>query len=444
MPAIDPQLRAAYLALIEHCFGLHLSKDQVRRFDTALWRLLPTTSYPNPHALYQALAQGAERDILDMLAVELTIGETHFFRIRPQIDALQRTVIPDLLTRLGSNRRLRCWSAGCATGEEPYTLAILLREQIPAVQTWAIEILASDINLAALEAGRTAVFREWSFRDTPDHIRSRHFVPQDKNWRLAESVRAMVHFRHLNLADEAALAREIGRATFDLILCRNVTIYFSPRATQTLYQRIVEALMPGGWLILGPSDPTPSGTGDLAPIFLPDAVLWRRPLDEPAPVAHPPRAAKARSELRRKDIPTRPAAAPAPRKPVGDSDATHRDRAVPRAQPAPASRPGAPADLDCRTYLVSGLELLEAGEFGRAVEELRRAIFIDSSSPLARFSLGRAYLRLGERSRALAAIRQAGRLLERVPDDEPVPHGDGLLAGELRHAVATQLGVLQS
>jgi chemotaxis protein methyltransferase CheR len=443
VPVVDPGLRAAYLALIERRFGLHLSVDQVRRFDAALWRLLPTTPYPNPHALYQALAQGGERDLLDMLAVELTIGETHFFRIRPQIDALQRTVIPDLITQHASARRLRCWSAGCATGEEPYTLAILLREQLPAVSAWSVEILASDINLAALEAGRAAIFREWSFRDTPEEIRARYFVPHERNWGLADTVREMVRFSQLNLADEDALAREIGSATFDLILCRNVTIYFSPRATQILYRRIVSALVPGGWLILAPADPTPAGTGDLAPVFLPDAVLWRRPLDNPTAAAAPLDRAPTPPAARRAGPVARLPALPVRRPGRQDGVPPRRDRPEPSARRADASPAAAAPAPDCGPYLLAGLQSLEAGEYGRSIEELRRAVFIDPANPLARFSLGRAYARQGERSHALAAIRQARRLLEGVPDDAPVPHGDGLLNGELRHAVDVQLGVLQ-
>lgn len=225
------------------------------------------------------MVAGVRRDLLDLLVAEVTVGETHFFRIGPQIAALQRTVLPDLIARRSAGHRLGIWSAGCSTGEEAFTLAILLHETLPAREDWDVTLLATDISRRALDTARQAIYGAWSFRETPQAVRERYFAAIDKRWCLAEPVRRMVHFAQLNLAADAFPSPGPHGPDLDLILCRNVTIYFSTEAAQRLYRRFAAALAPGGWLVLGPSDPVPDQLRALAPVYLPGAVLWRRSTD---------------------------------------------------------------------------------------------------------------------------------------------------------------------
>src|SRR2546430_1384388 len=202
-PALTPDPRAAYVHLIERRAGLRLADRQTQGLDDAVAHLLTRTAHAGPRELYNALARDAGRDLVDSLAADLTVGETHFFRIGPQIQALQRTVLPDIIERRSAERRLGLWSAGCSTGEEAYTLAILLHDALPAHQTWDITLLATDINRRALDTAQQAIYGEWSFRDTPDLIRQRYFTATGKRWRLGEPVRRMVRFAPLNLVADA-------------------------------------------------------------------------------------------------------------------------------------------------------------------------------------------------------------------------------------------------
>jgi chemotaxis protein methyltransferase CheR len=279
---LDPELGRAYRRLIEEHAGLRLTDHQARDLAGFVAELLATTTYEDAQALYGALATGARRDLIEALPARLTIGETHFFRVGPQIDALRTAVLPEIIGRRASQRRLRAWSAGCSTGEEPYTLAILIREQLAAPDGWDVQLLATDINEQALDAARAASYGDWSFRGTPDEVRRRYFAPDGRRWRLVESVRRMVRFAPMNLLADPipslqpeATVPTLG-PTFDLILCRNVTIYFGPEAVQRVYQRFAEALADGGWLVLGPSDPVPAQPGPLEPTYVRGAVLWRR------------------------------------------------------------------------------------------------------------------------------------------------------------------------
>src|SRR5262249_3467433 len=161
-----------------------------------------------------------------------------------------------ILRRRESDRRLRIWSAGCSTGEEPYTLAVLLKEQA-VLDDWQVLLVGTDVNRESLRAAREARYPAWSFRATSEQFRQRYFTPLDDGarWRLNDAVRRMVRFAWSNLGAHPPTPPSND---FDLIVCRNVTIYFDDTATQRLYQMLIASLARGGWLMLGPSDPMPA------------------------------------------------------------------------------------------------------------------------------------------------------------------------------------------
>jgi chemotaxis protein methyltransferase CheR len=441
--ADGPALREACLRQVQERLGFRPTESQARQLETAAARVLAGSGPTDPAALYRAIVLDRRADLLERLVGELTVGETHFYRVAPQVEALRQVVFPDLLARRAASQRLQVWSAGCSTGEEPYTIAILLRELRPEAE-WRPDIVATDVDQGALEAARRASYGEWSFRETPGWVRERYFQPQGRRWQLDPSIRRMVRFEPLNLAEEARPAGA-PEASFDLVLCRNVTIYLTPDVTSRLYARLTAALRPGGWLVLGPSDPVPAPSEPLEPVYLPGALLWRR-LEVPVlPVE------------RRRSAPTGPATA-APGGglkrlvPIADvaraasvranqpvrPDGTQQ-RLRPASTPAPAR--GEPVG---NPDLLLGLRYLEGGEVGAALARLRRAAFLDDRHPFVHFSLARACLAHGERARARAALQHARRLLATAPDEEVLPDAGGLLAGELRQAVEGLLVGLES
>lgn len=157
---------------------------------------------------------------------QLTIGETYFFRNAAHFAALRERVLPELLERRAGVGSLRLWSAGCATGEEPYSLAMALADALPASPPWQVSILATDLNPQFLERARAALYGAWSFRETRDELRERCFTPEGPRWRLRPELRRQVLFARLNLAEASYPAVANGTVALDLIFCRNVTIYF--------------------------------------------------------------------------------------------------------------------------------------------------------------------------------------------------------------------------
>jgi chemotaxis protein methyltransferase CheR len=198
---------------------------------------------------YYLLLYGPEREEeLARVVDVLTTNETYFFREMNQLRTLTEEIIPEIVRRPKPNRRLRIWSAGCSTGEEPYTLAMLLLEH-PALADWEKEIFASDISQRVLQAARRGVYTVSSFRSTEPAYRERYFETIDPNAsRVAERVRRLVTFGQLNL-----LAPEqwtiLGQ--FDVILCRNVMIYFNLEGKKQMVENFHRKLDAGGFLLLG-------------------------------------------------------------------------------------------------------------------------------------------------------------------------------------------------
>jgi chemotaxis protein methyltransferase CheR len=193
----------------------------------------------------------------EILIQELTIGETYFFRYREQFDALRETLLPALISGgCAERKRLSIWSAGCATGEEVYSLAILLHNAFPQLQNWQVEIVGTDINADFLQRAKRGHYRKWSFRSSSEQFQQQHFSLQNQEWQVLPIYRKWVRFQAHNLIQDqiASLAPPGG---FDLIICRNVLIYFDPNTHRRLIDEFYVHLQPGGWLILGPAELTP-------------------------------------------------------------------------------------------------------------------------------------------------------------------------------------------
>src|SRR5262245_56174698 len=192
----------------------------------------------------------------DVLASHLTIGETYFFREPGTFEVLAEEILPALINeRRGGSRSLRIWSAACCTGEEPYSIAILLKELIDDLSDWNVTILATDLNSRFLKKAIAASYRDWSFRETPTGTRNRYFkegVAGD--YVLIPEVRELVTFAQFNLVEDALPSLVTGTNAVDLILCRNVLMYFSPAQTRKVISNLYRALVNGGWLIVSPSE----------------------------------------------------------------------------------------------------------------------------------------------------------------------------------------------
>jgi chemotaxis protein methyltransferase CheR len=189
---------------------------------------------------------------LAVLVDNLTTNETYFFRESPQLRAFSEEILPELREVLADRKVIRIWSAGCSTGEEPYTIAILLLESGDWWRDWQVEILGSDINQRVLHAARKGVYKKSAHRVTSPEMLSKYFIEEEKgNYRIADRVRELVSFSYLNLLDPYKTSLI---SNMDVIFCRNVIIYFDKEAKKKVIGSFHEKLRSGGYLLLGHSE----------------------------------------------------------------------------------------------------------------------------------------------------------------------------------------------
>lgn len=396
------------------------------------------------------------KEEMDSLVAELTIGETYFFRHKEQFDALRETILPEVIARNQSARRLRIWSAGCATGPEPYSIAILLKREFGVrIRGWDVSIIGTDINQKFLARAREGRYDEWAFRTMPDDIRRDCFDPVGRQWEIRPEYKSWVNFQFHNLTRNRFPSVLDNIANFDVIVCRNVIIYFSKETVEQLIPCFRAALVDNGWLVMGHAEPNQDLFRSFRTVNVPGAVLYQK-VDRPVPghCAVTPSPLKA---LLAQPLPT-----PRPVRPLAP-------RIVPSVTPPAAPPPSAPSPaglaavramadggawvqaagacddllkhtpMDARIHFFRALIHEQMGEGEAAEASLRRAIYLDRHFVMPHYHLGLFLLRRDDAKGAARSFRNVLALLERLSDDHPLADGDEITAGGLRQVVGMHL-----
>ena len=257
-----------------------------------------------------------DRVAFDEFVAELTVGETYFLRTEEHFDWIRNEILPDFRRRFGPHRIFRAWSAGCSTGEEAYSLAMLLDEEGMGDRS---RVIATDITRPSLAIAQRGRYREWSMRGASSEVRDRYFRTVEgeppyerRQWfELSPRIKERVEFRYHNLAIDPYPALDFGLWGLDLILCRNVLIYFDHEAAIRVGERMSRCLSPGGWLVPGPSEPPLTDVHRLEAVVAPGVFVYRiaRAMDTIGPATATP-SPKPETRTRPLDAPP----APPPRK----------------------------------------------------------------------------------------------------------------------------------
>lgn len=223
------------------------------------------------------------------LILQLTVTESYFFRDQGQFSLLKNQILPELIERKrrlhlanGQKPALRLWSAGCSTGEEAYSLAILLKELLFDYQAWDICIVGTDINQSALAIAQQGIYSDWSFRTIDPAIKNRYFRPHRKDWQIDANIRQMVTFQPGNLMQPYP-DRLLGIYDLDLIVCRNVFIYFDSSAIAQIIQKFYHSLVPGGFLLTGHTELYGQKIEPFQVHSCPQSVIYRKENEDPDP-----------------------------------------------------------------------------------------------------------------------------------------------------------------
>ncbi len=236
--------------LLRERSGLVLAPEKQYLIESRLMPVARRASCASITDLVRRLREPDSERLKAEITEAMTINESFFFRDKIPFDRFRDTVLPALLSARAHTKRFRIWCAAASTGQEPYSLAMLLKSVQEKFSGWRIEILATDISHDVLERARAGIYSQFEVqRGLPIQMLMQHFEQVGEQWRLSEAIRKMVQFRQLNLlADFAALG------TFDVVFCRNVLIYFDQATKTSVLERIYRQLAPDGFLLMGAAE----------------------------------------------------------------------------------------------------------------------------------------------------------------------------------------------
>jgi chemotaxis protein methyltransferase CheR len=262
--------------------GLHFPEGKWPDLRRALEKAAPSLGFDSIQSCANWFVGTNDPSRIERLIQFLTVGETHFFRDTKLFQALEEKFLPEIVNmRRGLNdRSLRIWSAGCATGEEPYSLAIVLSRMLPDLFGWNITILATDINREFLNKAEKGVYGDWSFRSVPPAIRRDFFESTGDYSALSPDIKKMVTFSEHNLAKDPYPCMLSQFGPMDLIFCRNVIMYFSIERQEQIISKLADCLEDGGFLVVSPAEASSVTRPDLIPVNHPGIVLFKKSTSE--------------------------------------------------------------------------------------------------------------------------------------------------------------------
>lgn len=262
----------------DHC-GIWFDQHNSYLLEKRLSRRLETHNLGSFQEYYQFLKLSRKRtQELDEIMDLLTTNETYFFREAFQLKAFTDEIIPEIRAvkeKAGAGRSLRIWSAGCSSGEEPYTIAMLLLE-MPFIRDWRVEIIGTDISQRVLHLARRGVYGQSSFRATDEYYLRQYFTRQEDGFRVSDKVRDLVAISHLNLLEQNRIEM-LG--AFDIIFCKNVIIYFDQAAKKQVVESFNNALNPGGFLLLGHSESLMNTTTVFTLRHFKNDMVYQKPMN---------------------------------------------------------------------------------------------------------------------------------------------------------------------
>lgn len=254
-PSLTIQQKQAASDYIHERFGLFFPPERFADMLRALYKAAEESGFNHLDCYVRWLLSHQLNDKqLEPLITNLTIGETYFFRDKKLFIGLEKKVFPEIINT-NSTQIARIWSAACSTGEEPYSLAILLDQTMSFPSNWNVRLYATDVNVKSLARARKAEYSQWSFRGVDEKLKNSYFTAVDKHhWKLVDRIRQRIEYSYLNLAGHPLIVGSNGTQKFDLILCRNVLMYFSAQRRGEILHHLTDMLTDSGWLVVSPSE----------------------------------------------------------------------------------------------------------------------------------------------------------------------------------------------
>jgi chemotaxis protein methyltransferase CheR len=405
---ISDALLLQFGEVVARYLGLHFPKERWLDLQRGVWGAaqecgcqLDLDRYVQG-LLSPALTQGQ----LEVLASCLTVGETYFFREKRSLEILERDIVPELVRERASvGRAIRIWSAGCSTGEEPYSIAIVLSKLMAGLKKWDIEILATDLNAKSLAKASQGIYGEWSFRGVPPRVRSTYFEEvEEGRWAISPAVKKMVTFAQLNLMDDIYPPVSNRPNGLDVILCRNVLMYLTPEAMRKVIRQLHRFLASDGWLIVSPTETSQELFSEFTSVSFGDVTFYRKSAARLPMTLAPPVCAEGRSGV------------PLPERIVETLEPTRTSPWQTSQKEDSHREPGPQNTAVVAASYGQALALYEQGLYEEVEEVIRALPSDDGNHASAVLLLARAYANRGKLAsalvlcdRAIAADKMAAR-----------------------------------
>lgn len=378
---ISNELLAQLSVFVAARMGLHFPQERWRDLARGIHSTAREFDFETDESCARwLLSAPIDKSQLETLARHLTIGETYFFREGKALEALTENILPCLIrARQEGEQRLRIWSAGCSTGEEAYSIAMLLDRLFAQIKSWQVTVIATDINPRVLQKASAGVYSEWSFRGTPAWVKENYFERRKGDrYEILPRIKQMVKFSYLNLAEDTYPSLLNNTNVLDVIFCRNVLMYFTREQAQKVVNNFSLSLVEGGWLIVSPSELSSELFSEFTPVNFPGAILYQK------------ECAASRVRLAARDIENDAPALPAQAFVVESVAETERDV---------AHSPAATYD--------EALAFYQQGRYRETEEILHKLISIGQDDIAAHALLARTLANQGQHIEALQSCERA-------------------------------------
>lgn len=413
---MNDQLLQQFLQLIATHTGLHIREQDRQNLAKKIYARMKLLNISSPEHYYQLLnASNGNSSVRETpsdrewkeLALQLTIGESYFFRDRGQIGLLKNTILPKLIeqkrqesTSNQAKPSLRIWSAGCSTGEEVYSLAILVKELIPDIHNWQILLLGTDLNLESINKAKRGTYEAWSFRMVDPEIKKNYFNQRQQSWEVKQQIRSLVKFQVNNLIKDPFPNTATDIYGMDIIICRNVFIYFNSQSIATVLEKFYQTLVTGGYLIAGHTELQGQKLGQLQLKAFPESIVYQRAQNSPQKAIvvnaslvntgqKQPSAIRSNAVLKHKLPATN-------LNPTYSKSVALTSTATPTRSPANTRQIETPLPTD----LSQAETLFHAGEYQKAIQAAQQIIQQQPQNFEAHYLLAQAWANLGDYKQA--------------------------------------------
>jgi chemotaxis protein methyltransferase CheR len=472
--ALDSERFSRFCEIIVELLGLHLSEKDKKDVEKRLHATCQEFGFSNTNDFVDWLAGSRlSHDQITLFAKHFTVGETYFFRDTSLFTLFEKKILPELIQKRQNNGRyIRVWCSACCTGEEPYSLAILLDRLIPDIEAWDILILGTDINPIFLRKAEQGIYKKWSFRATPEGIRHRYFT-EDKHghFKIIPKINKMVHFTCLNLIEDKYPALINQTHTMDLIICNNVLIYFTKEKIKYTIHHLTDSLVESGILLVSALEVPYVQDERLVPHLLDSVTLFQKELNLQKAIVAPitPVSSKKQPIL---PLPL----APVELKKIEEKENLYSelyengnyDEVIKKLEKKLGNESGQPDGgklviLLARSYANKGetekakkcLEkalqneklnpelyffystlLQELGQLPEAIAALKKSLFLDQNYVISYYALGNILLGLGKTEEADRNFRNALLLLEKMESNSFLIELGGITVGSLMEIIS--------